>query len=100
MLDHGLFVEKYRPQTIEDCILPKSLKNTLRGIIKSGESQNLLLYGGAGVGKTTVAHAICRELNSDYDAKRYKDRQVEVSIPNYRILFILPNYLEKVNEER
>lgn len=66
MLDHGLFVEKYRPQTIEDCILPKSLKETLRGIIRSGESQNLLLHGGAGVGKTTVARAICNELNSDY----------------------------------
>jgi DNA polymerase III delta prime subunit len=66
MIDHGLFVEKYRPKTIEDCILPQTLKNTLTGIIKSGESQNLLLHGGAGVGKTTVARAICNELNADY----------------------------------
>jgi DNA polymerase III delta prime subunit len=66
MLDHGLFVEKYRPQTIEDCILPSSLKKTLQGIVDSGESQNLLLYGGAGTGKTTVARAICNELDSDY----------------------------------
>lgn len=66
MLDHGLFVEKYRPQTIEDCILPGSIKDTLRGIIKSGESQNLLLYGSAGTGKTTVARAICNDLNADY----------------------------------
>ena len=66
MLDHGLFVEKYRPQTIEDCILPSSLKKTLQGIVDSGESQNLLLYGGAGTGKTTVARAICNEVDSDY----------------------------------
>ena len=66
MIDHGLFVEKYRPKTIEDCILPQTLKDTLTGIIKSGESQNLLLHGGAGVGKTTVARAICNELNADY----------------------------------
>tara|TARA_B100000900_G_C20587968_1_gene720440 strand:+ start:444 stop:1382 length:939 start_codon:yes stop_codon:yes gene_type:complete len=66
MIDHGLFVEKYRPKTIEDCILPQSLKDTLSGIIKSGQSQNLLLYGGAGVGKTTVARAVCNELNADY----------------------------------
>tara|TARA_R110000824_G_scaffold276181_2_gene464730 strand:+ start:715 stop:1653 length:939 start_codon:yes stop_codon:yes gene_type:complete len=66
MIDHGLFVEKYRPKTIKDCILPLILKDTLTGIIKSGQSQNLLLYGGAGVGKTTVARAICNELNADY----------------------------------
>tara|TARA_R100000951_G_scaffold57143_1_gene48004 strand:- start:17110 stop:18048 length:939 start_codon:yes stop_codon:yes gene_type:complete len=66
MIDHGLFVEKYRPKTIEDCILPKTLKDTLTGIIKSGQSQNLLLHGGAGVGKTTVARAVCNELNADY----------------------------------
>jgi DNA polymerase III delta prime subunit len=65
MIDHGLFVEKYRPKTIEDCILPQTLKNTLLGIVKSGQSQNLLLHGGAGVGKTTVARAICSELDAD-----------------------------------
>lgn len=66
MIDHGLFVEKYRPKTIEDCILPQTLKDTLSGIVDSGQSQNLLLYGGAGVGKTTVARAVCNELNADY----------------------------------
>ena len=62
---HGLLVEKYRPATIDDCILPKSLKETFKDLIKSGECQNLLLTGGAGCGKTSVARALCNELNAD-----------------------------------
>ena len=61
-----LWVEKYRPQNIEDCILPKSIKKTFEDIISSGESQNLLLSGKAGCGKTTVAKALCNELGSDW----------------------------------
>ena len=61
-----LFVEKYRPQTIEDCILPKHLKQTFTEIVKTGEVPNLLLTGTSGLGKTTVARAICNELGLDY----------------------------------
>ena len=61
----GLFVEKYRPATIDDCILPVSLKETFKDIVGSGECQNLLLTGGAGCGKTSVARALCNELDAD-----------------------------------
>lgn len=61
-----LWVEKYRPKTIEDTILPKDLKNTFKGIIESGEVPNMLFTGTAGLGKTTVAKAICNELDLDY----------------------------------
>jgi DNA polymerase III delta prime subunit len=62
----GLLVEKYRPSTIDDCILPISLKTTFNDIVKSGECQNLLLTGGAGCGKTSVARALCNELDADF----------------------------------
>jgi DNA polymerase III delta prime subunit len=61
-----LWVEKYRPQCIADCILPDHLKNTFQEIVGSGELQNLLLSGGPGCGKTTVAKALCNELNTDW----------------------------------
>lgn len=61
-----LWVEKYRPQTIEDCILPDSTKSTFQEIVDSGQLQNLLLSGGPGCGKTTVAKALCNELNTDW----------------------------------
>lgn len=64
--DHFLFVEKYRPKTISECILPKRLKNTFQEMIEKGEIQNLLLCGGPGCGKTTVARALCNELNCDH----------------------------------
>ena len=54
-----LFVEKYRPKIIEDCILPKSLKNTFQSIVDKGELVNMMFTGSAGVGKTTVARALC-----------------------------------------
>ena len=60
-----LFVEKYRPQKIEDCILSDNLKETFLGIVKQGEIPNLLLCGSQGSGKTTVAKALCKELNCD-----------------------------------
>ena len=61
-----LWVEKYRPQKITDCILPESIKNTFLEFVGQKEIPNLLLSGGSGVGKTTVARALCEELNSDY----------------------------------
>ena len=61
-----LFVEKYRPQTIEDCILPKGLKETFQKIVEKGELPNMMFTGSAGVGKTTVARALCNELDIDY----------------------------------
>ena len=61
-----LFVEKYRPKTIEECILPSDLKNTFREMVKSGVAQNVLLCGPAGTGKTSVARALCNDLNAEY----------------------------------
>ena len=64
--DEFLWVEKYRPKTIEDCILPVSIKKTFQGFLSKGEVPNLLLAGPAGCGKTTVAKALCNELGVDY----------------------------------
>ena len=61
-----LYVEKYRPQTIEDTILPQRLKDTFKDFVKQGEIPNLMLCGSAGVGKTTVAKALCNEMGADY----------------------------------
>jgi len=64
--DEFLWVEKYRPRTIEDCILDEGIKNTFSDFVKRGEIPNLLLAGPAGVGKTTVAKALCNELGADF----------------------------------
>ena len=66
MSDKMLWVEKYRPKKINDCVLPESLKNTFREIVDTGELPNLLLSGSAGCGKTTVAKALCSELGLDH----------------------------------
>lgn len=64
--DNFLWVEKYRPQTIDECILPDDIKSTFKEFVKKGEIPNLLLCGSAGTGKTTVARALCEELGCDY----------------------------------
>ena len=61
-----LWVEEYRPKTIDDCILPQSLKTLFQSFIKKGEVSNLLFSGTPGVGKTTVAKALCEEMNCDW----------------------------------
>ena len=61
-----LWVEKYRPQTIEQTILPSELKSTFLEIVKTGELPNMLFTGSAGLGKTTVAKALCNSLDLDY----------------------------------
>jgi DNA polymerase III delta prime subunit len=61
-----LWVERYRPQTIDDCILPMSLKKTFKDMVTKGEPQNLLLSGTAGTGKTTVAKALCNDIGVDH----------------------------------
>jgi DNA polymerase III delta prime subunit len=66
MRDEFLWVEKYRPKKIEDCILPAGIKDTFQQFVNRGEIPNLLLSGPAGCGKTTVAKALCHELGVDY----------------------------------
>ena len=66
MKDNFLWVEKYRPQTIEECILPAETKKVFQSFVNKGEIPNLLLCGTAGVGKTTIAKALCHELGVDY----------------------------------
>jgi len=61
-----LWVEKYRPRKIDDCILPDDLKNTFQKFVDQDNIPNLLLSGTAGTGKTTVARALCDELGCDY----------------------------------
>lgn len=64
--EHMLWVEKYRPQKVEDCILPENIKATFQEYVNRKEIPNLLLSGTAGVGKTTIAKALCNETDSDY----------------------------------
>ena len=66
MRDEFLWVEKYRPRKIEECILPDNIKSTFLNFLDKGEVPNLLLAGPAGCGKTTVAKALCNELGVDY----------------------------------
>ena len=66
MVNEFLWVEKYRPNTIEDCILPANIKSTFFDIVNGGELHNMLLTGTPGLGKTTVAKALCNELDLDF----------------------------------
>jgi DNA polymerase III delta prime subunit len=65
-MEHLLWTEKYRPQTVEDCILPDRLKQPFQEYVNQKQIPNLLLSGGAGVGKTTIAKAMCNEIGCDY----------------------------------
>ena len=65
-MNEFLWVEKYRPKTIDDCVLPAHIKKTFKDIVNGGELHNMLLTGTAGLGKTTVAKALCNELDLDF----------------------------------
>ena len=66
MASEFLLTEKYRPQVIDDCILPEETKKTFKEFVAKGEIPNLLLAGPPGIGKTTIAKALCNELGADY----------------------------------
>ena len=66
MSNDFLWVEKYRPKVIDECILPETIKNVFKGFVSQGELPNLLLTGSAGVGKTTIAKALCDEIGASY----------------------------------
>lgn len=87
MTDNLLFVEKYRPQTVAECILSPAIKTIFEGFIKAGEFPNLLLSGSAGTGKTTIARALCKELDYDYKIINASDERnidmVRNDIKNY-----------------
>jgi DNA polymerase III delta prime subunit len=65
-MEHLLWTEKYRPKTVEECILPERLKQPFQEYVNQKQIPNLLLSGGAGVGKTTVAKAMCNEIGCDF----------------------------------
>jgi len=81
-MEHLLWTEKYRPQTVEDCILPDRLKKPFQEYVNQKEIPNLLLSGGAGVGKTTVAKAMCNEIGCDFMVINGSD---ESGIDTFRI---------------
>ena len=63
---HFLWVEKYRPHKIADCVLPETMKKSFMDIVASGKMPNMLFSGRPGIGKTTVARALCEEMDRDY----------------------------------
>ena len=95
-MNEFLWVEKYRPNTIEDCILPANIKSTFFDIVNGGELHNMLLTGTPGLGKTTVAKALCNELDLDFllingseesgiDTLRTKIKNLQVVFP-YKVV--------------
>ena len=86
-MEHLLWTEKYRPSRIEDCILPERLKKPFQEYVNQNNIPNLLLSGGAGVGKTTVAKAMCQEIGCDYMVINGSDESgidtFRVKIKNY-----------------
>lgn len=87
MKDHMLWVEKYRPHKIEDCILPDAMKVTFQEYVNRKEVPNLLLSGTAGIGKTTVAKAMCDEIGIDYLVINGSDNRgistIQTDVKNY-----------------
>ena len=65
-MDTFLWVEQYRPKTVDDCILPQNLKNTFKEFVEQGNIPNVILSGGPGVGKTTIAKAVLDEIGATY----------------------------------
>ena len=65
-MDMFLWVEQYRPKTVDDCILPQNLKNTFKEFVEQGNVPNVILSGGPGVGKTTIAKAVLDEIGATY----------------------------------
>jgi replication factor C small subunit len=86
-MEHLLWVEKYRPAKVEDCILPDAIKNTFQEYVNKKEIPNLLLSGSAGVGKTTIAKALCEQIDCDYIVINGSDENgvdtIRVKIKNY-----------------
>ena len=82
-----LWVEKYRPKTVQECILDDDIKNTFQNFIDNKEVPNLLLSGGPGMGKTTIAFALCNELDLDYiilnGSKERKIEDVRTKVTNF-----------------
>ena len=86
-MEHLLWTEKYRPQTVEDCILPERLKVPFQEYVNQKQIPNLLLTGGAGVGKTTIAKAMCNEIGCDYMVLNGSDENgvdtIRIKVKNY-----------------
>ena len=86
-MEHLLWTERYRPQAISDCILPDRLKEVFQEYVNQKQIPNLLLTGGAGVGKTTIAKAMCNEIGCDYMILNGSDENgvdtIRVKIKNY-----------------
>jgi len=86
-MEHLLWTEKYRPKTVEDCILPERLKIPFQEYVNQKQIPNLLLTGGAGVGKTMIAKAMCNEIGCDYMVINGSDENgvdvIRVKVKNY-----------------
>jgi len=87
LIEHTLWVEKYRPHKISDCILPDTMKGTFQEYVNRKEVPNLLLSGTAGIGKTTVAKAMCDEIGIDYLVINGSDNRgistIQIDVKNY-----------------
>lgn len=92
MSEQLLWTEKYRPKTITECILPDRLKKPFQEYVNTKEIPNLLLSGGAGVGKTTVAKAMCEEVGCDYMVINGSD---ETGVDNVR--YKIKNYASSMS---
>lgn len=73
--DESLWVEKFRPQTVEDCILPDRIKRQFLSMIDKNNITNMLLTGSAGVGKTTIARALCNDIGAEYTVVNCSDNR-------------------------